>query len=223
MGSSIGIILAGGVGNRFKGDKPKQYYQINGKEMIWYSIDAFLRASSLDDFVVVVDETEFANGRIEREYGVKTVVGGKTRNHSLKNALDYIAKHYPDCGKFIENNAACPLITPRVINEIIELLDRYDYVQCTYRITDALGSYTERLVNREDYFLIQSPDAYRFPLLYACFDPDNPIGHPAVQLPAEAEGYNYFDFQPNYKVTYHEDLRIVEMLLERREGALQNE
>lgn len=220
MKSSIGIILAGGIGNRFKGNKPKQYYQIYGKEMIWYSIDAFQHASSLDDFVVVVDESEFMNGRIEREYGVRTVVGGKTRNHSLKNALDYIYNCFPYCEKIIENNAACPLITSKVIDDIIGWLEHYDYVQCTYKITDALGSYTERLVNREDYFLIQSPDAYRFQLLYSCFDPENPIGHPAVQLPAGAAGYNYFDFQPNYKVTYPEDLRIVEMLLERREGHL---
>ena len=220
MKSSIGIILAGGVGNRFKGNMPKQYYQINGKEMIWYSINAFWNAFSLDDFVVVVDEAEFDNGRIEREYGVKTVVGGKTRNHSLKNALDYIKSYFPNCKKIIENNAACPMITPRVIDDIIGRLDYYDYVQCTYKITDALGSYSERLVNREDYFLIQSPDAYRFPLLYSCFDPENPIGHPAVQLPDDAVGYNYFNFQPNYKVTYPEDLRIVEMLLERQNNPI---
>lgn len=220
MNKAIGIILAGGIGSRFKGDKPKQYYQIKGKEMIWYSIEAFQKASSLDDFIVVVDEDEYEKGRIAREYGVKTVIGGKTRNHSLKNAMDYIQVNYPDCGKIIENNAACPMITPSVINNIIDLLNDYDYVQCTYRITDALGSYRERLVNRDDYFLIQSPDAYHFQQLYLCFNPDHPVGHPAAQLPDNAVGYNYFEFQPNYKVTYPEDLMIVEMLLDRRKEML---
>lgn len=217
-GKTIGIILAAGIGSRFKGDKPKQYYLINGKEMISYSIEAFRNASSIDDFIVIVGENEFVRGNIRDCYNVNTVLGGKTRNHSLKNALDYIFTHYPDCEKIIENNAACPMINTRVIDEISCLLDDYDYVQCTYKITDALGSYKNGIVDREDYFLIQSPDAYNFRLLYSCFDADNPNGHPATQLPVEAKGYNYFDFQPNIKVTYPEDLKIVEMIMNQKKS-----
>lgn len=217
MAKSIGIIMAGGIGSRFKGDKPKQYYLIDGNEMIYYSIKAFKEATSIDDFVVVLDHGEYENGRIADKYGVKTIEGGSTRNHSLKNALDYIAENYPNCEKIIENNAACPMITDKVINDIIDLLDDNDYVQCTYKITDALGSYVNRVVDREDYFLIQSPDAYRFQLLYKSFDPESPIGHPAVQLPESAKGYNYFDFIPNYKVTYPEDIQVIETLFRIRE------
>ena len=115
-GKAIGILLAGGVGSRFKGDKPKQYYQIHGREMISYTIEAFRHSESLADFVVVLDEQEFREGRLASEYNVRTVQGGKTRIHSLKNALDYISANYPDCAKIIENNAACPMLTPRVVN-----------------------------------------------------------------------------------------------------------
>lgn len=215
MGKVIGIVLAGGIGTRFQGDKPKQYYRINGKEMIWYSINAFLNAKTVDDFIVVVDEEEYHAGRIAKAYGVKTVLGGKTRNHSFKNALDYIQAHYPDCTKIIENNAACPLTTAETIDRYIDLLDDYDYVQTTFKITDALGCYSNRRVDREDYFLIQAPDAYRFPLLYRCFDPECPNGHPAAQLPDAARQYNYFDYGTNFKVTYPEDIQIVEMLMNR--------
>ena len=51
MGKTIGILLAGGIGSRFKGDKPKQYYEVGGHELIWYSIEAFKRAEKIDDFV----------------------------------------------------------------------------------------------------------------------------------------------------------------------------
>ena len=216
MGKAIGIILAGGIGSRFGGDKPKQYYLINGKEMIWYSIEAFSKAKNIDDFIVVVDQAEYENGRIAKLYNVKTIVGGKTRNHSFKNALDYIMANYPDCEKIIENNAACPLTTPAILDEYITLLDEYNYVQTTFKITDALGSYKSRTVDREDYFLIQAPDAYRFKELYACFDANHPNGHPAVQLPENAVGYNYFNYGVNFKVTYPEDIKIVEMLINRR-------
>ena len=217
MGKSIGIVLAGGVGSRFKGDKPKQYYLINGQEMIWYSIEAFRKAEKIDDFIVIVDEAEFKSGRIAANHNVKTVLGGKTRNHSLKNAMDYINEHYPDCEKIIENNAACPLTTPDIVDKYITLLDEYDYVQTTFKITDALGAYSGEVVDREDYFLIQAPDAYRFKLLYSCFDPENPNGHPAVQLPKTSKGYNYFDYGVNFKVTYPEDIQIAEMLINRKQ------
>lgn len=216
MSTSIGIILAGGIGSRFNGTKPKQYYLINGKEMIWYSINAFENAKKIDDFIVVVDKSEFDNGHIKDTYGVKTVLGGKTRNHSFKNALDYINEHYLDCEKVVENNAACPLTTSEIIDKYIDILDEYDYCQTTFKITDALGSYKSRTVDREEYFLIQAPDAYRFKILYENFDPENPNGHPAVQLPEDAKGYNYFEYGTNFKVTYPEDIQIAEMLINRR-------
>lgn len=216
MRKSIGIVLAGGIGSRFKGNKPKQYYLINGKEMIWYSIEAFKNAKNIDDFIVVVDEEEYKAGRIADEYGVKTVLGGNSRNQSFKNALDYIFKNYPDCQKIIENNAACPLTTSSIVDEYINILDEFDYVQTTFKITDALGAVNGDPVDREDYFLIQAPDAYRFKLLYDSFNPDHPNGHPAVQLPKSAKGYNYFDYGVNFKVTYPDDIQIVEMLINRR-------
>ena len=214
--SSIGIILAGGIGSRFGADKPKQYCKIFDKEMIWYSINAFRQAKNIDDFIVVVDANEMQSGRLAKGYGVTLVQGGNTRNESFKNALDYINKTFPDCEKIIENNAACPMITPELIDEFMDLLDEYDYVNTAYKITDALGSYKDRIANREDFYLIQAPDAYRFPLLYKYFDKDSELCHPAHQLPLTATEYRYFDYTDNYKVTYPDDIKIVEMMMTRR-------
>lgn len=216
MGKNIGIILAGGIGSRFGADKPKQYCTIFGKEMIWYSIDAFRKAKTIDDFIVIVDKTEMEKGRIATDYGVITVEGGSSRNSSFKNALDYIAEHYPDCERIIENNAACPMITAELIDEFIGLLDDYDYVNTAYKITDALGSYKDRIADREDFYLIQAPDAYRFPLLYKYFDENSTLCHPAHQLPLDTREYRYFGYTDNFKVTYPEDIKIVEVLMERR-------
>ncbi len=218
MGKNIGIILAGGIGSRFGADKPKQYCTVFGKEMIWYSIDAFRKAETIDDFIVIVDKAEMEKGRIAADYGVKTVEGGASRNGSFKNALDYIAENYPDCERIIENNAACPMITPELIDEFINLLDDYDFVNTAYKITDALGSYKDRIADREDFYLIQAPDAYRFPLLYKYFDENSTLCHPAHQLPLDTKEYRYFGYSDNYKVTYPEDIKIVEMLMERRKN-----
>ncbi len=211
---AIGIVLAGGIGSRFGADKPKQYCEILGKEMIAYSFDAFKNAKNIDDFIVVLDKEQYEKGEIAKKYGVKTVLGGSTRNGSFKNALDYIAANYPECEKIIENNAACPMITSEILDKYIGFLDEYDYVETTFKITDALGAYDKRDCDREDFYLIQAPDAYRFKLLYEHFDESSPLCHPAQQLPKSSQGYQYFDYGANHKVTYPYDLKIVEILLQ---------
>ena len=213
---NIGIILAGGIGHRFGGDKPKQYFPILGKEMLAYSVELFRAAKTIDDFVVVLNREEFEDGRIARQYGVKTIVGGATRNHSFKAALDWASENHPDCEKVIENNAACPLTRPEWIDEMVGLLDDFDWVQTTLHLTDALGSVNDRMVNRDDYFLIQAPDAYRFREILACFDPAHPCGHPAVQLPLSARGRNVFRDGEVFKVTHPSDIEIAELMLRRR-------
>lgn len=217
MKRNIGIILAGGIGSRFGGKIPKQYCLILGKEMISYSIEAFRKAKNIDDFFVVLDEKAMKEGRIAAEYGVKTVQGGSSRNGSFKNALEYIKANYPDCEKIIENNAACPMITSELIDMFMDKLDEYDYVNTCYKITDALGAYEGRIANREDFYLIQAPDAYRFPLLYKHFREESPLCHPAHQLPLEAKEYRYFDYLDNFKVTHPQDIEIVEILMKRRQ------
>ena len=213
---NIGIILAGGIGSRFGADKPKQYCKILGKEMILYSIDAFKNAKKIDDFIVVLDKEQFEKGDIASKYNVKTVLGGSSRNASFKNALDYIAKNYPACEKIVENNAACPMITSEVLDKYMSFLDEYDYVETAFKITDALGAYDKRDCDREDFYLIQAPDAYRFKLLYKYFDSESPLCHPAQQLPKNTKGYQYFDYGANYKVTYPYDLEIVEILMKNK-------
>lgn len=213
---NIGIILAGGIGSRFGADKPKQYCKILGKEMILYSIDAFKNAKKIDDFIVVLDKEQFEKGEIASKYNVKTVLGGSSRNASFKNALDYIAKNYPACEKIVENNAACPMITSEVLDKYMSFLDEYDYVETAFKITDALGAYDKRDCDREDFYLIQAPDAYRFKLLYKYFDSESPLCHPAQQLPKNTKGYQYFDYGANHKVTYPYDLEIVEILMKNK-------
>ena len=215
MSQNIGIILAGGIGIRFGADKPKQYLELLGKEMIAYSIECMRNAKSIDDFIVVLNSDEFVNGRIARTYGVKTIEGGTTRNKSFKNALDYIVNEWPNCEKVVENNAACPLTKPEWLDEMILFLDNFDWVQTTLHVTDALGSIHDRMCNRDDYYLIQSPNAYRLHEILKCFDPDNPNGHPAIQLPPTARGKNIFRDGEVFKVTHPSDIEIAELMLRR--------
>jgi len=50
---NIAIILAGGSGNRFASDLPKQFSKIENKTILEYSIDAFEQNKQIDEIIVV--------------------------------------------------------------------------------------------------------------------------------------------------------------------------
>lgn len=213
MKKNIGIILAGGLGTRFNGNIPKQYMKLNGKEMIAYSIDAFKRAHMVDDFICVVNEEEYIEKNIEKKYNVKCIKGGNTRNESLYNAIINISENFPDCEKVVIHEAARPFIKSNIIDEYLLLLNNYDAVITTVKITDSIGLISGQAVDREKYHLIQAPEAFWFKYLKKYFSPTSNLTATIHQLPSNLKIYNNYNFKFNLKVTYPEDLFIAEQLI----------
>lgn len=212
----IGIILAGGSGRRFGGDTPKQYHKIEGQEVISYSIRAMQQANSLDGFFLMLDANEYENKRLEKEFGVSCVQGGASRNESLFLALQHIQTYHPDCESVFINEAARPMITPALIDRYITALSDYDAVITASEITDSLGKYGEHITSRSDYYLIQAPEAFRFPLLNDHFQPTSPLTATVHQLPQGSKLMQYYDFRENFKITYPQDIAVAEVLIRRR-------
>ena len=216
MSCNIGVILGGGLGTRFKGTIPKQYVKLNGKEIIAYSIEAFTKAKALDAFVVVVDEKSYKNGSVAEKYGVDCILGGNSRNASVRNALHYIKVKYPDCKNVMIHEAARPFITSEIIDTYMGYLTEYDAVITTKTITDSLGKVGQHVVDRSEYYLIQAPEAFDFQLLADNFSPDSPITATVQQMPESATFKCYYDFVDNHKVTFAEDLGVYEQLMKHR-------
>lgn len=47
------IVLAGGSGKRMHSEIPKQYMQLNGKPVIYYSLKAFEESEHVDEIILV--------------------------------------------------------------------------------------------------------------------------------------------------------------------------
>lgn len=216
MIKNVGVLLAAGLGSRFNQDKPKQFFEINGKEVISYGIDAFKKANNLDAFIVMLGKDEIESGEVESKFGVTTVMGGASRAESFQKALDYIYENFPDCEKVIFHEAARPLIKPVVFEKYFDLLDTYDFVETCRHITDSLGSYNDEIPKREDFFLIQAPEAYKLSMLKKYFDVNSEIYFAAYQLPKSAKGYKYFDAGVNIKLTFPEDYELLSYYLKEK-------
>ena len=207
---NIICILASGVGNRFGSSIPKQYHLVHGRPVIEYTIAAALK-SNADEVILAANEPY--KSELEEKYGVVTVEGGKTRNKSLLNCLEYVKAH-ENCEKLIVIDAVCPLVTPEIFNLYLNYLDEYDAVFTTSKIPTSLGKYDGTKIDREDYFMIQSPDAYIFEVIYNNFKDDPVLTTPLHLLPKNAHIKYYFGFINYAKIIYPHDIAIIEALLD---------
>lgn len=217
MGKAVGIILAGGTGRRMGAEQPKQYLKLLGKEVISYSIDAFNNSKMLDDYYVVLDHEEFQAKRIQSRYGVKTILGGSSRNESFQMALEYIYRNVGDCEKLFVNEAARPMITPQIIDDFLSKLDKYNYIYSAAKITDSLETIDKKYANRDEYILVRSPEAYHFKEIYQYFKSDTKTSFPGHTLPEHYSSYRYFEYKDNFKLTYPEDITLIERILSEKQ------
>ena len=203
------LIMSGGVGSRFGADCPKQYCMMGGKQIIEYAIDAARFCPSVDE-VVIVTAKEYLD-EVRDKYGFPTTLGGADRTESLANGLAYIAQNY-DCEKVIVANAVCPLMTEEQLDRYFKLLDEYDYVLTSWKVVSTLHRYDGVRVDRNDYFHVMEPEAYRFKLLYEHYKKDYPVPYIFHQLPQDAKGYYCFDYPYTMKITYSNDVKIAMLL-----------
>ena len=216
---NIVSILANGVGARFGSNIPKQFHRINGKMVIEYVVDSILEAKSVDRIVIVtnVEDNKSYLTKLALNDRIDFVDGGKTRNYSLYNALNYIQKNY-ECKKLIVCDAVRPMITGELIDKYFGFLDNNAAVVTAQQITDSLGCYDIPQVYRDRYYLMQSPEGFDFELLYKSFDPESKLTEVTQQLPEGSPIKLYFDFNNNYKLTYPADLKYLEALINAREN-----
>lgn len=211
---NIIIIMSGGVGNRFGANIPKQYCELKGRPVIDYVIDAAKASKKADKVVVVADPSCISLSRALENSGFDFAVNGKERLDSLKSAFDHITENYPECEGIIILDAVAPFVTGALIDDYFEKLGEYDAVITCQKITGALGNYEFDPLDREKYYMTQSPEAFRFKTLMPYFRTDFPSQELAWQMPRETKKYLNFDFKDNLKLTYDFQLRYAEYLME---------
>ena len=59
------IIPSGGVGKRINSSLPKQYIQINGKELIAYTLEIFQKCDQIDEIIIPAQKEYFELKQLE--------------------------------------------------------------------------------------------------------------------------------------------------------------
>lgn len=210
---NIGVILAGGTGERVGANTPKQYLLLDGKEVIAYSVEAFGCSKNTGSFFIVANNMEAKERKLSEKYGVQCVGAGNTRNESIFNAIVYIKDHFPDCENILIQESARPFVSSKIVDAYFGMLTEYDAVITAQHISDSLGQNGCHVTDRNDYYLIQAPEAFKFDLMLRHFSKDSPLTATVQQLPFDIKMKKHFDFRANFKITYPEDIKIAEQIL----------
>ena len=187
---------------------------LNGKPVISYVIEACKKSRLADAVLVVADP--FYHDELKTTYGVDVANNGPELNNTKRNGFDYIREHSA-CEKLIVVEAVRPALEPEILDKTFELLDDYDAVACARKITDSLGHYGEWVVNRAEYYTLNPPEGFRFPLLDKYFSPESTYTESIQQLPDTSRVYLNFDVPYLDKITYPEDKEKVEALMQWKE------
>lgn len=232
-----GVVLAGGVGSRMGGDKPKQYLNIKGKPIIIYTIEKFFTCPDFEKVIVLCPAqwVEHTKDLIKKHIAPaqdKVVVceGGDARNETIMNAISYIEKNgvLDDDTIIVTHDSVRPFVTHRIIQENIEACRKYDACDTVIPATDTIvesenGKTITQIPNRSFMYQGQTPQSFKAKKLKELYnslsDSEKEILTDAAKIfvlkgedVALVEGETF-----NIKITYPYDLRVAKSLLEDEE------
>src|SRR5215469_5033975 len=134
---TVAVVLAGGSGRRFGGDRPKQLLLLAGRSLVEHCVAAFDLALGVDEVLVVsaaglVAETAAQVGGYQKVTGV--IPGGEARSDSARQAIAALraaplaapgAAAGQDTGgdcNVLLHDAARPLVDQRIIADCVAAL-----------------------------------------------------------------------------------------------------
>lgn len=147
------IVLAGGSGERFGDDIPKQFKKLAGKTVIEHTLAVFEEDEIVDEIFIVVHP--FFRHLVEEiilknsyKKVSKLLNGGSTRQESSKAGVYSI----PDDDSYVLiHDAVRPFITHKIIEDIVGNLEIYESV-------DTCISSPDTIVRKNDNEIIEVPE-----------------------------------------------------------------
>jgi 2-C-methyl-D-erythritol 4-phosphate cytidylyltransferase len=238
--NNIAIILAGGTGSRLGYDIPKQFFKVAGKTVIEHTIDIFETHPQIDEIAIVshtayiaeIENMILTNGWKKVK---KILRGGNERYESSISAIDAYAEQ-PNC-KMIFHDAVRPLLSHRIIDDLIAALEKYNAVDVAVPAIDTIiqveeqGRFIENIPNRKYLRRGQTPQAFRLKTIQQAYeiglkDPNfvssDDCGTVVKYLPNE-KVFVVTGEESNMKLTYKEDSYLLDKLFQLKSHSLQND
>ena len=217
------VIVAGGSGKRMGTEIPKQFLLLQGKPVLFYTIEAFLKAFADIKIILVLPEEhlelgkEIVDGYFDAQQ-IQITQGGETRFHSVSNGLKLIDD---ESIIFVHDGVRCLVsdaLIHRCYNTALETGSAIPAVDCK----DSVRKITEagnEPVDRNSLKLVQTPQTFHSKILLPAFAIDYKERFTDEANVVEAFGLKVTLVQgedTNIKITNPIDLIIAENILAKR-------
>ena len=164
------VIVAAGQGLRAGQPLPKQFATWRGKPLLRHSVETFAAARAAPIVVAIPAGSdavvEDALAGIEN---VRLVIGGATRQESVKTALEALEAAKPR--HVLIHDAARPILPPNVIDRLLGALQAHPGAIPVLPVIDSLAKDEHGVMvgtaRREELRRVQTPQAFRFPEILA--------------------------------------------------------
>lgn len=223
------LIVAAGRGHRVGGDLPKQYRDTGGKPVLSHTLGVFAAHPEVGQILVVIHPDdralyESAVGAVQIDSLLDPVLGGETRQESVRAGLEALVPFSPD--RVLIHDGARPFIEPRVISEVIAALDDAPGAIAATKLSDTLKKETAdsgsgvssvaHTLDRAGLWRAQTPQGFQFePILVAHRAVSDHVFTDDAAI-AENQGLRVVLVESgdgNFKITTPDDIARAEQIL----------
>ncbi|MBO4493634.1 MAG: 2-C-methyl-D-erythritol 4-phosphate cytidylyltransferase, partial [Ruminococcus sp.] len=122
--ANIGLLIAGGSGNRMHQDIPKQFITVYERPVIVYTLEAFQNHPEIDAIAVVcIEGWEQVLWAYAKQFNITklkyVVPGGKNGQDSIRNGVYELEKHFSVDDLVLIHDAIRPMVSAEIISDCI--------------------------------------------------------------------------------------------------------
>ncbi len=223
------LVVAAGVGRRMGSSVKKQYMELGGKPVLYFSLKAFQNSGIIDEIVLVVGEEDltYVRSEVVDKYGFTKVIGivpgGKERYDSVWQGLLALPD---DEGYVFIHDGARPFVTEEIIRRGYDAVSQYRACAAgmpsrdTVKLADA-DDFVLSSPNRDQVWLMQTPQVFEIPLIKEAYGKfmqqeekratdDAMVAEQMLKVRVKLFAGSY----ENMKITLPEDVKLAEAILQ---------
>ena len=219
------IVLAGGRGKRMGSVQSKQYIDLNGKPILYYTLNHFINNKNIDKVILVIpeDELEFCRNEVLDKYNLKIdaiAFGGKERQDSVYNGL----KKADGSDIVLIHDGARPFVSERIIEEGIKYAGMYGAAAPGVMPKDTIKvknqeSFSLETPDRNNLVAVQTPQVFDYNIIFGCHKKvkEKHLDVTDDTMVVELFGNDVYLYEGEYtniKITTPEDLILAQYLVE---------